>query len=281
MEVGNVTDAYTTEEELKEDYSEGGGRTHAAAATQQEVLEMHEKKREYPAEHTADVQKVSLPENDMKKRSSEPSSTDVTAENSRKTAVLQPEAAERIQNVVDKPLNLSETKANESAVSVAQPTTMMTVMDEANGEIHSTAGASKQFPSSQDALEEVYMKLDEIEDAIAIDERFPMEGVDDFEERYTKMFNDLDDALTTIDEHQMTMDVLELSHTQERIQTLKNDLTEIMKKAGDDRVEWEKLQQVLLETEKNVTIGDNAMDCFQRTRNDSTTTRTRGTSTSC
>ncbi|KJH51154.1 hypothetical protein DICVIV_02715 [Dictyocaulus viviparus] len=76
------------------------------------------------------------------------------------------------------------------------------------------------------------------------------------------MFNDLNNAVTTVDENQMTMDVLELSHTQERIQSLKNDLTERMEKASNDRVEWNKLQQVLLETEKSVAMCDKAMDPY-------------------
>lgn len=32
---------------------------------------------------------------------------------------------------------------------------------------------------------QVYTNLDQIEEALANDERYPMEGVEDFEERYT------------------------------------------------------------------------------------------------
>ncbi|KAK5983203.1 hypothetical protein GCK32_009817 [Trichostrongylus colubriformis] len=76
------------------------------------------------------------------------------------------------------------------------------------------------------------------------------------------MSDDLDKALRKVDEHQMTMDVLEVSHTQERVEALRKDLETRKQKAANDREEWRKLQSVLFEAEKGVAMGDKAMDRF-------------------
>ncbi|ETN71113.1 hypothetical protein NECAME_14331 [Necator americanus] len=72
----------------------------------------------------------------------------------------------------------------------------------------------------------------------------------------------LEDALKKVEQHQMTMDVLHVSHTQDRVQALMKDLTDRREKAVEERKEWQALQHVLFEAEKSVAIGDNAMDRF-------------------
>ncbi|EYC37034.1 hypothetical protein Y032_0832g2586, partial [Ancylostoma ceylanicum] len=149
------------------------------------------------------------------------------------------------------------------SITFTQPTTMRMVVDEeANGVDESDDAASAAPPPSPDEMEQVYANLDCIEEIIASDEQYPMEGIDDAEERYARMANDLEDALKKVEGHQMTMDVLHVSHTQERVQTLKKDLMERREKAVEERKEWQALQHVLFEAEKGVAMGDNAMDRF-------------------
>ncbi|KAK6047412.1 hypothetical protein COOONC_15083 [Cooperia oncophora] len=91
------------------------------------------------------------------------------------------------------------------------------------------------------------------------------------------MLEDLDKALQKVEEHQMTMDVLEVSHTQERVEALKKDLETRKQKAANDREEWKKLQSVLFEAEKGVAMGDKAMDRFSGRETSPSFGRTRRT----
>lgn len=61
---------------------------------------------------------------------------------------------------------------------------------------------------------------------------------------FQKMSYELDDALQKVDEHQMTLDVLEVAHTQERIEGLKKDLEARKEKAAIGKQEWTKLKNV-------------------------------------
>ncbi|KAK6730498.1 hypothetical protein RB195_007138 [Necator americanus] len=281
MEVGNITDAYTTEEEgMKEENSEAGGggkaekKVRRARSSREESMEKQEKlqEKEILPKDTSPINQdeeepvvtFTVGASFSTKDSNSPPQAKVrkiiTPNDSReaKETVRKSESHERAED------NVTEDGTVEATVSVAftQPTTVqMSVEDEPSGD-EDLPEVEAGSPSSPDEMEQVYANLDDIEETIASDEQYPMERVDDVEERYSKMALVLEDALKKVEQHQMTMDVLHVSHTQDRVQALMKDLTDRREKAVEERKEWQALQHVLFEAEKSVAIGDNAMDRF-------------------
>lgn len=249
MEVGNVTDAYTTEEEMKEDQSEGDANvtTADAAPSEKEAPKEEPEKPEKSKKEPSPKEKLSE-ETPLGKEDEEGPSAKIRK-------IIKPEES------TEKPAADSPERAvEEQTVSVdfTQPTTFTMDIVDSNGDEE----AARAVTPPPYEMEQVYTNLDQIEEALANDERYPMEGVEDFEERYTKMSYELDDALQKVDEHQMTLDVLEVAHTQERIEGLKKDLEARKEKAAIGKQEWTKLKNVLFEAEKGVAMGDKAMDRF-------------------
>ncbi|XGW20200.1 hypothetical protein V3C99_003761 [Haemonchus contortus] len=272
MEVGNVTDAYTTEEEMKEDQSEAAEpkptiiTVGESAAPQEEKKEKVEEKLEEQPESIQEGAEPPMPP--PREHIPAPVQSDGPPSPKVRKIVL-PSEKTIPEEEVPPPVNgevsvngVKETVIDEPTISVSftRPTMVTMSVEE---DLSSTAEApSKSSPPSSDEMEEVYKSLDQIEEALTLDEHYPMEGIDDFEERYAKMSEDLKKALQKVDEHQMTMDVLEVSHTQERVEALRKDLQKRRERAANDREEWNKLQKVLFEAEKGVAMGDKAMDRF-------------------
>ncbi|WKX90831.1 hypothetical protein Q1695_009578 [Nippostrongylus brasiliensis] len=305
MEVGNVTDAYTTEEEMKDEQqpvsvaSENG---EVQQARKEELTEEHKEEAIAPLHREPEPQSTeqekpkqvldALPEVELDEKPKKATPPEPVNEqegekpeelNDNEPLEVIPAPQEAVPEEAPKPKvrkillpsepsdEISPPKVikneesvdgegNEPQVSVAftQPTMVtMDIVEESNGVDASPIATPPPFE-----MEQVYTNLDTIEEALAHDNQYPMEAVDDYEERYAKMSSELDDALQKVDEHQMTMDVLEVSHTQERIAALKKDLEERKRKAADEREEWLKLQNVLFEAEKGVAMGDKAMDRF-------------------
>ncbi|KAK6013450.1 hypothetical protein OSTOST_21233, partial [Ostertagia ostertagi] len=269
MEVGNVTDAYTTEEEMKDEHSEAPEAVKAkavevAAPNEDKPEEKPEATEEQPIEEGEPNGEGPRPE--PQPRENIPTATQDGAPSPKIRKILLP--PEKVQPEEKAPLEPEQTLDDVEDIAIDEPTitvsfarpTMVTMSVEED--LSSAAEPPPKAPSpSADEMEKVYKTLDLIEEAITADERYPMEGVDDFEERYTKMSDDLDQALRKVDEHQMTMDVLEVSHTQERVEALRKDLETRRQKATNDREEWKKLESVL-SSGKGLAMGDKAMDRF-------------------
>uniref|UniRef100_A0A1I7XHA0 WW domain-containing protein n=1 Tax=Heterorhabditis bacteriophora TaxID=37862 RepID=A0A1I7XHA0_HETBA len=110
------------------------------------------------------------------------------------------------------------------------------------------------------SMEQVFTNLDNIEEAIENDEEFPMENLADYEERYALMEASLKNALQKVEDSQMTLDMLQVEHTRERVNNMERDLDERKKRAVEDVKEWKMLHNVLFDAEKCIAMGDRAMD---------------------
>ncbi|KAK6051863.1 hypothetical protein COOONC_10631 [Cooperia oncophora] len=209
MEVGNVTDTYTTEDEMKEDHSEEAEAAKAKvvqfAVPEEEKPEAAEKQPEVSKEQPAAVREHLEATKEQPKQEPEPNleilkpqpqprgnipvpTEDGAPSPKVRKILLPPEEVQREEEVpvhAEKALNgFRETAIDEPTITVAfaRPTTVTMSVEE---DLSSAAEPPpKPLPPSVDEMEQVYNSLDNIEEALAADERYPMEGIEDFEERY-------------------------------------------------------------------------------------------------
>ncbi|PAV67347.1 hypothetical protein WR25_12082 isoform D [Diploscapter pachys] len=104
-----------------------------------------------------------------------------------------------------------------------------------------------------DPMEKVYADLDEIEESIAYNEEFPMENVTGMTEKFAGMRKALKEAEKKIEENEMTLDMLHVEHTRERIESLEKDIEARMERNRRHIQEWNEADRAIEEADRQVT----------------------------
>ncbi|VDN25940.1 unnamed protein product [Cylicostephanus goldi] len=194
MEVGNVTDAYMTEDEGMRDEGSASPSKNAPVPSPRDGSPRKSPLQEDTAKTAfnlgsssengsasppkAKMRKVIVPKESKERKSAEPP--------------VKEEPKEEVTEVTIG--DVGDVNEAEPTVSVTftQPNTVKMAVETNGDGDHSEDVSAAELPPSgplpspdgKEEMEKVYTNLDAIEEAIASDEQYPMEGIDSMEERY-------------------------------------------------------------------------------------------------
>ncbi|CAI4222409.1 unnamed protein product [Auanema sp. JU1783] len=109
----------------------------------------------------------------------------------------------------------------------------------------------------------VYSNIDNIEEALSFDEQYPLEKLEDAEDRYKNYEKELDASVEIIKKNEMTMAVMEFEHAKERVTNIQKDLADRIEKYKSDMATWNDLQKLITDSIEMLCKGEKIKENLQ------------------